>query len=258
MKKSLGVLVFAVVFIGACENVFSPVFSNESSDDLSVLLAEAESKMNDMDYEGAYKIYQRILQSDPYNAVALEGVSTAYLYKNFSMEDLVDTITNMMSFESSTDSAGTNSFFYMVNQNKLYDVSSFVSSNLGLIVHGLSDGSIESNDITVGLNFVMFNTIYGAFWAWDTSEDGKIDTNDYITITEGLEVLTNTNILIQISQMTNHLMMGIREVDESLEVLSVVSQRVVSEQSIEIVNSFHDFALSLRDGLWDLYCSFTN
>lgn len=83
------VIVFNVVLLYGCFNIFSPLFSDPKDQDLSGLwdinfLVEMGNYYSDIgDYENARKFYSRALEMNPTNADALIGIANCEFFLVF-------------------------------------------------------------------------------------------------------------------------------------------------------------------------------
>jgi hypothetical protein len=188
------IILISALTISSCFNVFSLLNPAEPAqvDSIPMLLSLGDGYISQGEYQKAYDAYARVLQLDDNNALALEGISTAYLYWKIPPTQFIRAVLS--------------NNYSLINMNTLYDVSEFVQAKLYMIVSSAGDGVIPYNDININLNFFIFNTAFAAFLLGDTDLDRNIimDTNDYLMFYPDFSIsnnLPNTTNFVQAIKM---------------------------------------------------------
>lgn len=248
-KKLLGVYFIFVVLLlfSSCFNIFS-IFSVGEPDkitDIDRLLDLGQSHINNMEYEKAYDTYERALELEPANSIALEGICTAYIFWKIPWTNIINAVIN--------------SAYSNVNFNTLFDVGAFVSEKLYKIVDKTSDGVIPYNDENLNFNFFFFNTIYGSFYMADTDDDHNVimDTNDYFVIypdfsfSNRIDEVTNTfmGAITLIHNMNSRIAMFTIIIEKSEYSLDILENSVSSTEAKGYISNLSVELLAVKNTL---------
>ncbi len=187
MKKNFPIAVFLIALtfsLSGCFNIFSPLFVDPLTSDLSNVydtsyLVEIGEYYADMgDYINAKKFFERALQINPTNSRALIGMANCEFFSIVPRTNFIDF------FNKITSNTNTSNYVDFINvfveDSKYYSASKVIRNNLYIIVSGQSDNPKLSDDINVNLNFSLFNKIFSIFYAADSDKNNIINTNDIV------------------------------------------------------------------------------
>jgi len=184
-KPIVFVVLCAVLFCG-CENnnIFSWTHARGKDTSTDALLVDAQSALNDGDYDEAIKYYEEILAKDPDNSEALYGLAAAEL-KNAGLDiaRLVSTFTG--------ETSGTDSIIPTdLSLNSLLVATGRASNLLSEIANGMGDGTVPADDVDVNVNLALCKTISALANLLDTDGDEDIedDEGDLIQIKDDFSI----------------------------------------------------------------------
>jgi|GEM_PF-3192558 len=176
-------ILFSFTLVG-CFNVFSPMFKDPTSSDLSneydvTYLVEIGDHYADIgDYINAKRFYERALEVNPTNARALIGVATCEFFSIVPRTNFIEFYSNVSSNTSSSNYVDFINKF--VEDSKYYQVSKVIRDNLYIIISSNSDDKRLADDINIHLNFSLFNKVFSLFDALDSDRNLTVDTNDIV------------------------------------------------------------------------------
>ena len=187
-------ILFLFLIIASCGLNFFSVFTPTNTDaenNVSSLLIIGDNDLNNLDYTNAYKAYLKAMTLSPTNSRAIEGVCTAYLYMKIPITDVF--------------SAVLSASYNKIGMNKLFDVSSFLATNLEKIIDNKADGVIPYNDVNINLNFFIFNSLYSIFYFADSDDNKNIenDSNDVFLISANFKPDINPAVTNLLNKATN-------------------------------------------------------
>lgn len=93
------VAIFALMTLSAC-NVYDFLHAEGKSDDVGVLLADGEAAQGNDDYAEAATIFWKVLQKDPDNSRAMQGYTTAIVYRDVELGDIPKFMTSIFKIDT--------------------------------------------------------------------------------------------------------------------------------------------------------------
>lgn len=254
----IGVILFNVVLLYGCFNIFSPLFSDPKDQDLSGLwdinfLVEMGNYYSDIgDYENARKFYSRALEINPTNADALIGIANCEFF-------LVFPRTNIMGFYeeiSSNYNQYTNTYdfiqVYLTNE-KFQRVSHIISRNLYIVVSGQSDKKYLTNDDNLHFSFAIFNKVNSFFRVFDFNGDGRVGMDDLtyeLIKTNELSVELLNTLLFNGESVNKSMSLYFSEGRKSLNSLIFITNKFSSKESsieVQILKAFVELDLQITN-----------
>ncbi|MEN2998554.1 MAG: tetratricopeptide repeat protein [Brevinematia bacterium] len=270
-RVRLGLIILIIIGLYGCFNVFSPLFVDPATQDLSTI--GSVNFLNDMgdyyadigDYETAKKFYQRALEIDPSSSRALIGIANCEMFSIIPRTNIVSfyertskDISSIMSNSNYSDLVE-----YYVTNETYYQSANTISSNLYIVITGKSDNKLLTNDDNLHFSFSIFNKINSFFVSLDTDDNGKINSNDLLY--NFLKKMTNSlesNFIIpnEFIIMGHVIKSGMNtfffEGQKSIRSLSFVTNKLNSKDSsieVQILKAFKD----LDTQITNVYTNFT-
>ncbi len=255
----VGFIIFFLALVITSCNIYSGLAPSDinSVSDNTTLIAMAQQFMRAGNYQKAYDAYNKVVQNDPKNSVAIEGLCTAYFYKEINAADFISNI-------GANGKAGLAPM-----ANDLYRISGFIKNNLRTIIDQNADGVVDYKNINVNLNFYIFNTIYAVFRISDFDQNGIIinDPKDILTFDNNMNTINNlgngnfTNNIIQALKTYNILINNMRNFDNDFA-LTLRSDGYIESQlsSTNVRQYFHTITsniLSIKESLDDTLSNIT-
>ncbi|MDI6703778.1 MAG: tetratricopeptide repeat protein [bacterium] len=191
------VLVFLLSFVTGCErgNIFSWTHKEGESDDVEVLIADAEASMQNGDYEKAKGYYEKVLEKDPTNSEALLGHANTTL--KTSEFDFVEFITDAIEKEATGEDPLLPKSIDFNNLNKTVDQ---MIRDLEKIADGKADGVIQATDPEVNTNLSIAKIINAVMTILDSDGDGNVNEKgeDIIHVNEDFTVTIEEDLLSEL------------------------------------------------------------
>lgn len=269
MRKILVVLmVIGLFLVYGCFNVFSPLFSDPSGQDLSNI--SDINFLNDMgdyyadlgDYTTAKKFYERALEINPKSSRALAGIANCELFQ-------IVPRTNILGFYETISSNASNlsnySDFidYYVTNSLYFNISRIISSNLYIIITGNSDNKSLTDDINVHFNFSVFNKIHSFFLSLDSDNSGNISTNDLayrfikeMTNSSDSNFVLPNDLILAGDKIDYSMRILLSEGQKSIKSLSFITNKLNSKENsieVQILKAFSDIDTQLTNVYTNFY-----
>ncbi|MFH1239293.1 MAG: hypothetical protein V1653_04170 [bacterium] len=191
VKKIVLYLVIAsfAVTLTACSdfNLFSWAHKKGSSADKDVLISDGEVALNKKDYNDAKTYFEKVLEGDPNNSVALYGYTQAVMgASGLGLADIISAVIQQSVTGSAPSLGDYNYVFYpspkfgavsdllpaTLDLKKLYDTSVALIPKLKKIADGQGDGVIPADDVDVNVNLGVYLALRAVCELLDTNGDG--------------------------------------------------------------------------------------
>ncbi len=171
-------------------NLFGWVHKKGSSSDKDVLIADGEVALNKKDYNDAKTYFEKVLDQDPDNSVALYGYARATLgASGLGLADIISAVIQQASTGSGAPVLSQSDFKNLfvsaqyaselddllpatLNLELLYSTAKEVIPKLKTIADGDGDGIIPADDVDVNVNLAILLAIRAACGLLDTDGDG--------------------------------------------------------------------------------------
>ncbi|MGC8963829.1 MAG: hypothetical protein ACP5KI_00460 [Brevinematia bacterium] len=255
MYLMLLVMILVLFIVGGCFNIFSPLFVDPRSNDLSQLydekfLVEMGDYYADIgDYITAESFYARALEINSSNSRALIGVANCALFSVVPRTNILGFYSNIISNFNNLSNYYEFIDMYVTNQN-YYKVSEEISKYVYLVISGASDNKYLTNDYNLHFSFSVFNKIYTFFLTFDSNFDGKVSTNDLVyNFIKSITNLSDTNLnlpndfLLEGKIIKKSMDIYFKKSKESLDSLRFISNGLNSSSNsidVQIYNIFEE------------------
>lgn len=181
------VAIIALLTLSAC-NVYDFLHAEGKSDDVGVLLADGEAAQANNDYAEAATIYWKVLQKDPDNSRAMQGYTTAIVYRDVELGDIPKFMTSIFKIDTvaSNDYLGditgrpgltpeqykavmmatvSNACFWRSAIHGIDPATGALSTDVhGLPLATASDGAVSAHDRNALFNYLLIKAVHVALY----------------------------------------------------------------------------------------------